>query len=151
MYKRKVFDIIGPFDEVFDFFGADGDEIKTLQKNAIYSVVCTKSVVLHDSAQTVIKENKTKVITDTKKYPLTPWELSKGKDWVYQDVRFYVGYQREKAKWGNDLMMRRIERMILKFPFLNVRWLTRILYSKKANDILCKLTGLPKTQVFDVE
>lgn len=151
VWKRKVFDIVGKFDETFDFFAADADECNTLRKNAIYSVLCTKSVVLHDSGQTVIRENKIREITDSEKYPLTAWEKSKGKDWVYQDVRFYIGYQREKAKWGNDLMMRRVERFITRFPIFNVRWITRLLYSRKGNDVLCALTGLEKAKVFVVE
>lgn len=151
VWKRKVFDIIGPFDETFDFIAADADECNTLRKNAIYSILCTKSVVLHEFGQTVVRENKIRKITDPEKYPLTEWEKKKGKEWTYGDVRYYVGYQREKAKWGNDLMMRRVERMIFKFPFLNWRPLTRILYSRKCNDFLCRLTGLEPAKVFHVE
>lgn len=148
VWKRKVFDIIGPFDETFDFYAADADECNTLRKNAIYSILCTKSVVLHEFGQTVSTENKIREVTDYERYPITEWERSKGKEWVYQDLRFWVAVQREKNKWGNDLMMRRVERLITRFPLLNVRWLTRILYSRKCNDILCRLTGIEPVVVF---
>lgn len=144
VWERKVFDIIGRFDETFDFYAADADETNTLRKNAIYSVVCTKSVVRHISSQTAKETRKTDKhkITDYAKYPLTEQELKHGYAWLWDDDRYYWGYKHETDKWGNIQMTKRIQRMIICFPILNKRWLTRILYSKKVNLLLCKLTGI---------
>lgn len=144
VWKRKVFDIVGRFDEQFDFYAADADETNTLRYNAIYSVVCTKSVVRHLGSQSVGKERKINDhrIVEKDKYPLTQEELRRGYAWLWDDDRFYWGYKREIGKWGNIQMTKRIQKVVTKFPFLNIRPITRILYSKKVNKFLCELTGI---------
>lgn len=144
VYERKVFKTIGRFDERFDFYAADADETNTLRYYAIPSVVITGSVVRHLSSQTVSKERRINDhrITDYEKYPLTEAELKRGYQWLWDDDRFYWGYQREKAKWGNIQMTYRVQRFFEKFPFLNIRPISKILYNRKVNHVLCKLTGI---------
>ena len=107
-------------------------------------MVVTRSVVRHLSSQTVSKERiiNDHVITDYEKFPLTEAELKRGYQWLWDDDRFYWGYQKEKAKWGNIQMTKRIQKILTKLPFLNVRPLTKILYSRKVNHLLCRLTGI---------
>ena len=144
VWERKVFKTIGKFDETFDFYAADADETNTLRYYAIPSVVVTGSVVRHLSSQTVSKERKINdhLITDHEKYPLTEAELNRGYQWLWEDDRFYWGYQREKAKWGNIQMTKRVQKFLTLFPFLNIRPVTKVLYNKKVNHFLCKLTGI---------
>ena len=56
VWKREVFDITGPFDETVDFYGADCDEQNMMSRNALWSVVCTKSVVNHLAYQKLKKK-----------------------------------------------------------------------------------------------
>lgn len=144
VWKRSVFNIVGPFDEQFDFYAADADEANTLRKHAIYSVVCTKSVVRHERHQSVSKERKINdhKITDKDKYPLTEEEIKRGYSWLWDDDRLYWGYKREVGKWGNIQMTKRIQKVVMSFPFLNFRPLTKMLYSKTFNHVLCVLTGI---------
>ena len=144
VWERKVFKTIGKFDETFDFYAADADETNTLRYYSIPSVVVTASVVRHLSSQTVTKERKINDhrITDYDKYPLTDAELKRGYQWLWDDDRLYWGYQREKAKWGNVQMTHRVQRFLEKFPFLNIRPISKILYNRKVNHVLCKLTGI---------
>lgn len=144
VWQRKVFKTIGRFDETFDFYAADADETNTLRYYAIPSVVVTRSVVRHLSSQTVSKERKINEhrITDIENYPLTEAELKRGYQWLWDDDRYYFGYQREKAKWGNIQMTMRVQKLLTKLPFLNIRPVAKILYNRKVNHLLCKLTGI---------
>lgn len=148
VWKRKVFDIIGPFDETFDFYAADADELNILSKYAIFSIVCTKSIVNHLAGQTaIIKQTEVNPtnyrITDFEKYPLTAFEISQGYDkWLYDDYRFYDGYQKEKKKWGTVNTTKWIQRKIEKYPILNFRPLSTILLSKPMNKFFNLLRGI---------
>ncbi len=144
VWERKVFDVIGLFDEVFDFYSADDDELMTLRYYAIPNVLVTGSEVKHLS-QVVTK--KVDAIyspkpEDQKEYPLTDAEIHRGKSWLWEDKRFYWAYQRMKDKWGNDKMIGRINRLLEKHTWLNKRIITKILYNRNVNQILCKLTGI---------
>ena len=147
VWKRDVFDITGPFDETFDLYGADGDELLTLSRNAIWSVVCTKSVVRHLAGQTTIvkqsnADSKYK-ITDPAKYPLTPYEISQNyHTWLYDDYRFYEAFQKIKTKWGIENTAYWTQRIIERYPVLNFRPITKLLFSKKANRLFCRLRGI---------
>lgn len=147
VWKREVFDITGPFDELIDFYGADCDEQNMMSKNALWSIVCTKSVVNHLAGQTAIvkqsgKDNKYR-ITDYEKYPLTEFEKKHNYPlWIYDDYRFYDGYQKLKKKWGLDNTTKWLQRKITKYPFLCFRPLTRVLFTKKMNRIFCLLRGI---------
>ena len=129
VWERKVFDIIGPFDETFDFYSADDDELQTLRYYAIPNVVVTHSEVKHISQVVTKKEGaiNSHRITNPNDYPLTEEELRRGYAWLWEDERFYSAYQREKKKWGNQQMR---------------RFLTKILYNKRVNIIMSKLTGI---------
>lgn len=144
VWERSVFKIIGRFDETFEFYAADADETNTLRSNAIPSVVVPTSIVHHLASQSVKKERKINnhVITDKDLFPLTPAEIKRGYQWLWDDDRFYYGYQREKEKWGNIQMTKRIQKLIQIFPFLNIRPITKILYSKRVNKLLCRITGI---------
>ncbi len=144
VWERKVFKTIGRFDESFSFYAADADETNTLRYYAIPSVVVTGSVVRHLSSQTVSKERviNNHKITDYASYPLTENELKRGYQWLWDDDRFYLGYQQEKRKWGNIQMTKRVQHFLELFPFLNIRPITKILYNKKVNHLLCRLTGI---------
>ena len=142
VWKREVFDIIGEFDETFDFYAADADETNTLRKNAIYSVVCTKSIVRHISSKTADNTRKPIALKDRDKYPLTLEQLKRGYSWLWNDVRFYEAYQKEVAKWGNIQMLRRIQKVIMRYPWLNKRCITKVLYDRRVNHLLCLLTSI---------
>lgn len=147
VWKRKVFDITGPFDENFDLYGADGDELYTLSRNAIWSVVCTHSIVHHLAGQTTIAkqsgiDDKYK-ITDTKRYPLTQYEISQNYHlWLYEDYRFYEAFQKMKQKWGVENTAQWLQRKITRFPILNTRVFSRLLFSKKTNILLSQFRGI---------
>ena len=131
VWKRKVFDITGPFDETFDLYGADGDELFTLSRNALWSVVCTKSVVNHLAGQTTIVkqsniDNKYR-ITDYDKYPLTDFEIKHNYQWLYDDYRFYEAFHKMK---------------ITKCPLINYRPINLALFSKNGNLLFTKLRGI---------
>lgn len=147
VWKRKVFDITGPFDETIDFYGADCDELNMMSRNALWSVVCTMSVVDHLAGQTAIvkqsgKDDKYR-ITDYDKYPLTEFEKKHNYPlWIYDDYRFYEGYQKLKKKWGLDNTTKWLQRKLSKYPFLNFRLLTQLLFSKRANLFFTRLRGI---------
>ena len=144
VWERRVFDIIGPFDETFDFYSADDDELQTLRYYAIPNVVVTHSEVKHISQVVTKKEESINPhrIIDTKDYPLTREELRRGYAWLWDDERFYLAYQREKNKWGNHQMRERIHRFLEKHNWLNRRCITMFLYNRRVNLILAKLTGV---------
>lgn len=146
VWKRKVFDITGPFDESIDFYGADCDEQNMMSRNALWSVVCTKSVVRHLAGQTAIVkqsgvDNKYR-ITDYDKYPLTDFEAKHEYQWLYDDYRFYDGYQKLKQKWGLDNTNKWLQRKITKHHILNFRPLTKLLFTKCMNHFFCRLRGI---------
>ena len=147
VWKREVFDITGPFDETVDFYGADCDEQNMMSRNALWSVVCTKSVVYHLAGQTAIVKqsgvDEKYRITDYEKYPLTEFEKSHNYPlWIYDDYRFYEGYQKLKKKWGLDNTTKWLQRKIAKYPILNFRPLTRLLFTKRMNFFFCRLRGI---------
>ncbi len=147
VWKREVFDITGPFDETVDFYGADCDEQNMMSRNALWSVVCTKSVVNHLAGQTAIVKQSSKSdqyrITDYEKYPLTDFEKKHNYPlWIYDDYRFYDGYQKLKKKWGLDNTNKWLQRIITKHPILNFRPLTRLLFTKQMNFFFCRLRGI---------
>ena len=146
VWKRKVFDITGPFDETFDLYGADGDELFTLSRNALWSVVCTKSVVNHLAGQTTIVkqsniDNKYR-ITDYDKYPLTDFEIKHNYQWLYDDYRFYEAFQKMKRKWGIENTALWLQRKITKCPLINYRPINLALFSKNGNLLFTKLRGI---------
>ena len=147
VWKREVFDITGPFDETIDFYGADCDEQNMMSRNALWSVVCTKSVVNHLAGQTAVVKQSGKNdqyrITDYEKYPLTEFEKKHNYPlWIYDDYRFYDGYQKLKKKWGLDNTNKWLQRIITKHPVLNFRPLTRLLFTKRMNFFFCRLRGI---------
>lgn len=147
VWKRKVFDITGPFDETIDFYGADCDELNMMSRNALWGVVCPKSVVNHLAGQTAIvkqsREDNTYRITDYDKYPLTEFEKTHNYPlWIYDDYRFYEGYQKLKKKWGLDNTTKWLQREITQYPILNFRPLTRLLFTKRMNHFFCRLRGI---------
>lgn len=143
VWERKVFDIIGKFDEIFDFYSADDDELMTLQKYAIPNVLVTASEVKHLSQVVTIKEGVSKYrVTDKKRYPLTEKEISRGLSWLWDDVRFYNAYRRMEKKWGNERMLKRIHRLLDKCQFLRKRCITRVLYDKNVVTLLAKITRI---------
>lgn len=144
VWQRKVFDIIGKFDEAFDFYSADDDELMTLRKYAIPNVLVTASEVRHLS-QVVTKKVDSKqspAVLDKEKYPLSHYEIKRGLSWLWSDVRFYDAYQRMKAKWGNEQMLKRVHRMLDRFPFFRKRIITKLLYNKTVINILARITGI---------
>lgn len=146
VWERRVFDIIGPLDERFSFYYADDDELQTLRYYAIPNVVVTHSEVKHLSQVVTNKESRDNPhkITDREKFPLTKEEVKRGYSWLWDDDRFYIGYQTMKAKWGNERMRRRVDRFLERHKCLNVVFITKILYNKKINGILCLLTGIKR-------
>lgn len=143
VWERKVFKTIGLFDETFDFYSADDDELQTLRYYAIPNVLVTNSEVKHLSQVVTKKVGINKyVVTDKERYPLSEYELKRGYVWLWDDVRFYLAHRRFERKWGNEWMRKRVNRLLDKYEFLNKRLVTRILYNKWVNLLLAKLTGV---------
>ena len=143
VWERKVFDIVGRFDEVFDFYSADDDELMTLRKYAIPNVLVTKSEVKHISQVVTIKDGVSKYkITDKEKYPLSNKEIARGWSWLWDDVRFYNAHRRMENKWGNERMRKRIHRLLDAYPIFRKRRITKIMYNKSIVNMLTKLTGI---------
>ena len=151
VWVRKVFKTIGHFDETFDFYSADDDELQTLHYYAIPNVLVTGSEVKHLSQVVTKKVGINKyAITDKEKYPLSEYEIKRGWTWLWDDVRFYLAYQREKAKWGNHWMRKRVNHFLSGHPRFNIRAVTKILYNKRVNLFISKLTRIadPKPVAF---
>lgn len=146
VWERKVFDVVGKFDETFDFYSADDDELQTLRYYAIPNAVVTHSEVKHLSQVVTKKEGQADKyrIVDHEKYPLTAEEIRRGYVWLWDDERFYLAYQRMKAKWGNEHMRERVHRFFERHPRLFVRPVARIMYNRRMNAALCVLTGIKK-------
>lgn len=143
VWDRKIFDVIGDFDETFDFYSADDDELMTLRKYAIENVLVARSEVKHLSQVVTNKDGVDKYkVFDKDNYPLSENEIKRGLTWLWDDVRFYVAYRRLEEKWGNGRMIGRINRMLDHFKWLRIRPITIILYNKYTNMILSKITGV---------
>lgn len=143
VWERKVFKTIGVFDETFDFYSADDDELMTLRYHAIPNVLVTDSEVKHLSQVVTKKVGINKyAVTDKEKYPLSDYEIKRGLTWLWDDVRFYVAYQREKNKWGNHWMRKRVNNFLLRHPWFNIRPVTKFLYNRRVNLFLAKITGV---------
>ena len=143
VWERKVFRTIGLFDETFDFYSADGDELLTLRKYAIPNVLVTDSEVKHISKVVTKKVDakKSPVITEEMraKYPLTEEEIRCRLTWLWDDVRLYDAFQREKAKYGHYRMVRKVNHLFDKYPWLHIRPISMFLYNRKVNVLLTKL------------
>lgn len=143
VWERKVFKTIGLFDETFDFYSADDDELQTLHYWAIPNVLVTDSEVKHLSQVVTKKEGINKyAVTDKERYPLSEYEIKRGWTWLWSDVRFYLAHRRMISKWGNKWMVKRVDNLLLRHPWLNIRPVTRILYSRRVNLFLAKITGI---------
>lgn len=143
VWERKVFKTIGLFDEIFDFYSADDDELQTLHYWAIPNVLVTGSEVKHLSQVVTKKVGINKyAVTDKERYPLSEYEIKRGWTWLWNDVRFYMAHRRMIAKWGNKWMLKRVDNILLRFPWLNIRPVTKILYNRRVNLLLAKLTGI---------
>lgn len=145
VWHRSVFDTIGPFDETFDFYAADDDELMTLRYHNIPSVAVTSSVVRHLSQVVTRKMDKSKPPTtlDPNQYPLTPDEIKHGMDYLWTDIRLYQGYQRLKHKWGNERMRHLITRYLDPRHTLRNKLLTQFVYNTRVNHLLCRLYHIP--------
>lgn len=144
VWERRVFDVIGKFDETFDFYFADDDELQTLRYYAIPNVTVTHSEVKHLSqvvTNKVSRENQYKIVDKTR-FPLTKEEIRRGYAWLWDDERFYVAYQRMKKKWGNEHMRERVNRFFEKNPRFFIRPITRFMYNRHVNVVLRILTGI---------
>lgn len=143
VWERKVFKTIGLFDEIFDFYSADDDELQTLHYWAIPNVLVTGSEVKHLSQVVTKKVGINKyAVTDKERYPLSEYEIKRGWTWLWSDVRFYLAHRRMIAKWGNKWMIKRVDNFLLRHPWLNIRPVTKILYNRRVNLLLAKLTGI---------
>lgn len=143
VWERKVFDIIGRFDEIYDFYSADGDELLTLRKYAIPNVLVTHSEVKHLS-QIVTKklnEQSSPIIPQEirDRYPLTDEEIKRGWEWLWEDIRFYEAYQKDKKKWGHWRVVKRVNLLFDKHPWLHIRPISILLYNRRVNVFLSKL------------
>lgn len=143
VWERKVFRTIGLLDEVFDFYSADDDELQTLRYYAIPNVLVTNSEVKHLSQVVTQKVGINKyIVTDKEKYPLSEYELKRGWVWLWDDVRFYVAFRREEAKWGNSWMRKRVNHFLERFPLFNKRPITKLLYNRRINLFLARMFGI---------
>lgn len=143
IWERKVFRTIGLFDETFDFYSADDDELQTMHYYAIPNVLVTGSEVKHLSQVVTKKVGINKyAVTDTEKYPLSEYEIKRGWTWLWSDLRFYVAHRRMIAKWGNKWQRKRVDHFLLRHPWFNIRPVTKFLYNRRVNLFLAKITGI---------
>lgn len=146
VWERKVFKTIGRFDERYDFYSADGDELLTLRKYAVPNVLVTGSEVKHLSQVVTKKMDSLKSavipLEIREKYPLTDEEIRRGLAWLWEDVRFYEAYQKDKMKWGHWRMVKRVNHFFERHPRLHVRPLAMLLYNRHVNVLLTKLLRL---------
>lgn len=143
VWERNVFKTIGLFDETFDFYSADDDELQTLHYWAIPNVLVTNSEVKHLSQVVTKKVGINKyAVTDKEKYPLSEYEIKRGWIWLWSDVRFYLAHRRMIAKWGNKWMIKRVDNFLLCHSWLNIRPVTKILYNRRVNLFLAQITGV---------
>lgn len=143
VWERKVFKPIGRFDETFDFYSADDDELQTLHYWAIPNVLVTGSEVKHLSQVVTKKVGINKyAVTDKEKYPLSDYEIKRGWIWLWDDVRFYLAHRRFEKKWGNYWMRKRVNNFLLRHSWLNIRPVTKLLYNRRVNLFLAKITGI---------
>ena len=143
VWERKVFDIIGKFDELYDFYSADGDELLTLRKYAIPNILVTNSEVKHLS-QVVTKKMEKKmshrILEELRnKYPLTEEEIRRGWTWLWEDIRFYEAYQKDKQKWGHWRVVKIVNRFFDEHPAFHVRPISMLLYNRCVNVVLSKV------------
>lgn len=151
VWERKVFKTIGGFDEIFDFYSADDDELQTIHYYGIPNVLVLNSEVKHLSQVVTNKVGTNKYrVSDFEKYPLSEYEIKRGYTWLWDDVRFYFAHRRFEEKWGNEWMRKRINRFLDRYKFLNISVVTRLLYDKRINLLLAKFTGVsdPKPVCF---
>ena len=142
VWERKIFKTIGRFDETFDFYSADDDELQTLHYWAIPNVLVIGSEVKHLSQVVTKKVGTNKyAVTDKNMYPLSDFELMHRRYWLWNDYRFYIAYRRAEAKWGNEWMVKRINHFFERNLWLHVRPITWMLYNKRVNLILAKFMG----------
>ena len=154
VWERKVFDTIGRFDETFDFYSADDDELQTLRYYAIPNVLVTGSEVTHLSQVVTNKVGLEKYkVTDKEKYPLSEYEIKRGWTWLWDDVRFYLAHRRFEKKWGNEWMRKRVVGLLESHSWMNVRPIAKILYNKEVNMLMSRLMGIhdPKPVDFKEE
>lgn len=143
VWERKVFKTIWRFDETFDFYAADDDELLTLRKYAIPNVLVTGSEVKHLSQVVTKKVGINKyAVTDKNKYPISDFELMHRRYWLWNDYRFYIAYRRAEAKWGNEWMIKRINHFFERHLWLHVRPITKLMYNRRVNLFLAQLMGL---------
>ena len=152
VWERKVFETIGYFDEMFDFYSADDDELQTIHYYGIPNVLIPSSEVKHLSQVVTNKVgvNKYRVL-NVEKYPLSEYEIKRGYIWLWEDVRFYLAHRRFEKKWGNECIRKRINRFLDRYKYLNISIVTRLLYNPRINMLLAKFTGVndPKPVIFN--
>lgn len=141
---REIFSIIGKLDETFNFYGADDDFLMLLKKYAIVNALVIHSKVKHLSQVVSKKIDKSTPpeIKDKIKYPIPDKFIKRGYRWLWEDYRYYDSFFKMYNKWGDLKMVSRIDRLLNIFPFLRKRFITKILYNKRTNVILSKITGV---------
>lgn len=141
---RKIFSLIGKLDERFDFYYADDDFLLTLRKNSIKNALITHSHVKHLSQQVTrkIDEIESPKIVEKGNFPIPEKYLQRGFSWLWDDKRFYDAFFKMEDKWGDEKMIRRMNRFLDLFPFLRLRLITRLLYTKWTINILSRITGI---------
>lgn len=142
--ERNIIPIIGKLDERFEFYSADDDFLMTLRKYAIKNVLVTHSHVKHLSQQVtkkIFEINELKIV-DKKTHSIPDKYLKRGLAWLWDDIRFYKAFFIMENKWGDEKMIRRINRLLDSFPILRHKCITKVLYNKQVNRILSKITGI---------
>ena len=140
VWERKIFDTIGRFDEAFDFYGADDDELQMLRYYAIQNVLVTGSEVKHLSQVVTEKLGPEQYrIKDKEQYPLTKEELRRNMTWLWDDVRSYEAYRRLEKKWGHWRMVGRVNRFFERYPWLHIRPISQLLYKRSINVLMAQL------------
>ncbi len=127
--KRKIFNIIGSFDEMFDFYYVDDDYAMTLRKYALKHVLLTNSEVKHlgGKVSQAIKKNCDSVF-NLKIDKNVKIGCENDDDWLLKNQKALDGHLKFHKKWGGMRTIAMKNRLFKYLSFLNRRWITKICY-----------------------
>lgn len=133
---RILVNIIGKFDEKFDFYYSDNDYAMTLIKHGIRHALVTRSIVRHLGGMNTSEARNELLSKCNIKYKRFPKDLKKSENnWIIQNPRMLDGYIIFHKKWGGNLSIIRRIAVQNRLSFLKERRFSRIMYSSIINYI----------------
>ena len=127
---NKVTNLIDPD---FDFYYADNDYSLTLRKNSIKHAIITDSHVTHLQAKSSSNVNHRNYLLDLDENKIKyPYYLKfKKYNWITHNYKYLDGYMKFYKKWGGMYSIMLKIKVLDILNFLNVPWLTKIIYTTK--------------------